>query len=67
MLDFELELAAWIGPGNAAGQPIGVIDMWLDLTDRKHQERRLLQSDATARSMFDNSPVASMMSNSAAR
>jgi diguanylate cyclase (GGDEF)-like protein/PAS domain S-box-containing protein len=43
------------------GHPCGVVDMWLDLTDRKHQERRLLQSDATARSMFDNSPVASMM------
>lgn len=46
---------------DATGHPCGVVDMWLDLTDRKHQERRLLQSDATARSMFDNSPVASMM------
>ena len=46
---------------DASGRPCGVLDTWLDLTERKHQEQRLLQSDATARSMFDNSPVALMM------
>ena len=46
---------------DASGQACGVLDTWLDLTDRKHQEQRLLQSDATARSMFDNSPVALVM------
>ena len=46
---------------NAGGRPCGVLNTWQELTDRKYQEQRLLQSDATARTMFDNSPVASMM------
>ena len=44
-----------------AGNITGVIDMLIDITERKRQERRLLLSDETSRNMFDNSPAPCMM------
>ncbi|MCZ4312837.1 EAL domain-containing protein [Comamonadaceae bacterium G21597-S1] len=43
------------------GNITGVIDMLIDITERKRQERRLLLSDETSRNMFDNSPAPCMM------
>jgi diguanylate cyclase (GGDEF)-like protein/PAS domain S-box-containing protein len=46
---------------DAQGQLTGAINVVLDLTERKHQERRLLLSDESSRSMFDNNPAACML------
>ena len=44
-----------------AGNVTGVVAMVIDLTERKYQERRLLNSDATSRSMFASNPAPCMM------